>query len=189
MAPLLDFPTPGRNVPKNNYEGKFAMKCAPGFFLSVVTVCVASSWAAVAAAQNLMDLPDCVLIPGSPDSCSPIAACMPGDGVYLVGRAVGWDFGTLGGITNTGVSCVGTWDTRGFGGVGRVSFECADGLTGRVIYYSRDNATGTAHGRGMTNALSQIEGWSGDYIEEFLRADSGQLDGELMCGKVPMPLS
>lgn len=155
--------------------------------LTVMAIALCS--AAPLGAQSLMDLPECTLIPGSPDSCAPIAACMPGDGVYLVGRAVGWDYGTLGGVTNTGVSCIGTWDTRGIGGVGRVSFECEDGLSGRVIYYSRDSLTGTAHGRGMTNALSQIEGWSGEFIEEFLRADTGQLDGGLMCGEVPMLLS
>ncbi len=62
-----------------------------------------------AAPASALDLPDCDPAPGSAESCAPVLACMPGEGVWFVGRAVGWDRGTLSGVTNTGVKCTGEW--------------------------------------------------------------------------------
>lgn len=142
----------------------------------------------LAHAAPAMDLPDCQLIPGSPDSCSPIVACMPGEGTYLVGRAIGWDEGTLSGVTNTGVSCIGTWRVTGLA-VGLARFACDDGLEGRLVYYSQDGETGTTHGRGLISGFGQIEAWSGHNINQFLDATGRRVDGEAMCGATPMLLS
>jgi len=139
-------------------------------------------------AAPALDLPDCPLIPGSPDSCSPIVACMPGEGTYLVGRAVGWDEGTLSGVTNTGTSCIGTWRVTGLG-VGLARFACDDGMEGRLVYYYQDGETGTTHGRGLVSGFGQLEAWSGHNIDQFLDASGRRVDGELMCGATPMLLS
>lgn len=135
-----------------------------------------------------LDLPDCVLLPDSPDSCSPIVACMPGEGTYLVGRAVGWDEGTLSGVTNTGVSCVGTWRVTGLG-VGLARFACDDGVSGRLAYTYQDGETGTASGRGLITGFGRVEAWSGHNIRQFLDHSGRRIDGELMCGETPMLLS
>lgn len=135
-----------------------------------------------------LDLPACNLIPGSPDSCSPIVACMPGDDTYLVGRAIGWDQGTLSGITNDGVSCIGTWRVTGLG-IGLARFACDDGLEGRLAYTYQDGETGTASGRGLVSGFGWLEAWSGHNIEQFLDASGRRVDGELMCGATPMLMS
>ena len=142
----------------------------------------------MAQAAPAMELPDCALIPHSPDSCSPIVACMPGEGTYLVGRAICLDEGTLSGVTNTGVSCIGTWRVTGFA-VGLARFTCDDGLEGRLIYYYQDGETGTTHGRGLISGFGQIEAWSGHNIRQFLDQSGRRVDGALMCGATPMLLS
>lgn len=142
-----------------------------------------------ASAAAALDLPDCELRLGRADSCSPIVACMPGDGVYFVGRAVGWNSGTLAGETNTGVTCTGTWTVRNMVGLGQADFACDDGLEGSVIYYYQDSLTGTARGSGLTNRFGRVQGWSGHNIVPFLDARTGRVDGELMCGPEPMLLS
>ncbi|CUX81780.1 MAG: Protein of unknown function (DUF1358) [Roseibaca calidilacus] len=149
---------------------------------SIATLC------ALAGAAPAMELPDCALIPGSPDSCSPIVACMPGEDSYFVGRAIGWDEGTLSGVTNTGIICIGTWRVTGLG-VGLARFACDDGLEGRLVYYYQDGETGTTHGRGLISGFGFVEAWSGHNIEQFLDQTGRRVDGELMCGAAPMLMS
>lgn len=135
------------------------------------------------------EIPACELRAGHSDSCAPLVACMPGEGVYFIGRAIGWNTGALGGYTSTNVACRGTWTTRNALGLGQARFECDDGLSGTVFFYSQDSLTGTAAGSGLTNHLSRVRGWSGHNIEQFLDAETGHLDGALMCGPTPMLLS
>jgi hypothetical protein len=45
---------------------------------------------------------NCVDIPDSRDSCSPLLACFGNSGEYFAGRALGRDKGTLAGATNFG---------------------------------------------------------------------------------------
>lgn len=142
----------------------------------------------MAGAASALDLPDCAAQPGSPDSCSPIVACMPGRDTYLVGRAVGWDAGTLSGVTNTGVSCTGTWRITGVG-LGVARFACDDGLAGRLVYTYQDSLTGTAAGRGFIDGFGRLEAWSGHNIRPFLDRSGRAVDGELMCGAAPMLIS
>lgn len=149
------------------------------FWLAAVT-------SSLATAQ---EVPECDLLVGSPDSCSPLVACMPGQGVYFIGRAIGWNTGVLGGYTSTGVACRGTWTTRNMLGLGEANFECDDGLSGTVYFYSIDGLTGTAEGSGLTNGLGRIHGWSGHNIAQFLDPETGHVDGALMCGPTPMLLS
>lgn len=149
---------------------------------SIATLC------ALAVGGQAMELPDCLLIHGSPDSCSPIVACMPGEGTYLVGRAIGWDEGTLSGVTNDDTSCIGTWRVTGLG-VGLARFACDDGMEGRLVYYYKDGETGTTHGRGLVSGFGHIEAWSGHNIDQFLDDSGRRVDGELMCGTTPMLIS
>jgi len=113
---------------------------------------------------------------------------MPGEDSYFVGRAIGWDEGTLSGVTNTGVSCIGTWQVTGLG-VGLARFACDDGLEGRLVYYYQDGETGTTHGRGLISGFGQIEAWSGHNIRQFLDLTGRRVDGELMCGATQMLIS
>ena len=144
-------------------------------------------WAAAPA--TALDLPDCELAPGRANSCAPVLACMPGDGVWFVGRAVGWDQGTLSGVTNTGVQCTGEWAVGETIAFGRVRFSCDDGLTGRMIYFYQDNETGTARGAGLVSGFGRIRAWSGHNITQFLDRTTGRVDGEFMCGDAPLLLS
>lgn len=139
-------------------------------------------------AAAALDLPECTLLPGSPDSCSPIVACMPTEDTYLVGRAIGWDAGTLSGVTNSGVSCIGTWQVTGFG-IGLARFACDDGLEGRLAYTYQDGETGTAMGKGLVSGFGWLEAWSGHNIRQFLDASGRAVDGALMCGAAPMLIS
>ncbi|MCC5991213.1 MAG: hypothetical protein JJT99_01700 [Rhodobacteraceae bacterium] len=136
-----------------------------------------------------LDLPDCENRPNDSASCSPIVACMPGTGVYLVGRAIGWNEGTLEGVTNTGVTCTGTWHVGQSLALGHAAFSCDDGLAGRLIYYYQDNVTGTARGAGVIRGFGRIRAWSGHNIREFLDKSGARVDGELMCGETPMLIS
>ena len=136
-----------------------------------------------------LDLPECENLPGSPESCAPVVACMPGEGVYFVGRAVGWNEGILEGETNTGVTCTGHWAVSETLRFGRARFECDDGLAGRIVYYYQDSVTGTARGGGLITGFGRVQAWAGENIEPFLDRTRTRVDGELMCGETPMLLS
>ncbi len=144
---------------------------------------------AFCAPAAALDLPDCPLRQGSMDSCSPIVACMPEDGVYLVGRAIGWDRGTLSGETSTGVQCTGEWSYDGPFGTAFASFDCDDGLSGRVIFHAEDSLTGTGRAIGITNEDTRIDAWAGRAILPYLDRTGRRVDGEMLCGEVPMQLS
>lgn len=136
-----------------------------------------------------LDLPDCENRPHDRSSCSPVVACMPGDGVYLVGRAIGWNDGTLEGVTNTGVSCTGNWHIGQSLRLGHAEFSCDDGLAGRLVYYYQHAETGTARAAGLISGFGRIRAWSGHNIREFLDKSGARVDGELMCGETPMLIS
>lgn len=136
-----------------------------------------------------MDLPDCAHIPGSSESCAPVVACMPGEGVYLVGRAIGWNNGALEGVTNTGVACKGSWSVSETLRFGRAQFSCDNGLAGRLIYHYQDALTGTARGTGFVSGFGRIRAWSGHNIRAYLDRSGQRVDGDLMCGETPMLLS
>ncbi|WP_071798239.1 hypothetical protein [Natronohydrobacter thiooxidans] len=136
-----------------------------------------------------LELPDCVSRPNDASSCSPVVACMPGDGVYLVGRAIGWNEGALEGVTNTGLSCSGTWRIGQSLRLGHAEFSCDDGLAGQMIYYYQDSATGTARGTGLISGFGRIRAWSGHNIRQFLDQSGARVEGEVMCGETPMLLS
>ena len=132
---------------------------------------------------------NCVDIPDSRDSCSPLLACVGNSGEYFAGRALGRDEGTLAGVTNFGSICTGTWVSRNFLGTGQADFECDNGHWGKVIFHYRDDVSGTVKGFGFTNHGVSIRAWSGHYIQDFLDEKSGQVDNKLMCGEVEIPLS
>ncbi|TVS00402.1 MAG: hypothetical protein EA407_14900 [Rhodobacteraceae bacterium] len=114
---------------------------------------------------------------------------MPGEGVYLVGRAIGWNEGTLEGVTNTGISCTGSWHIGQSLRLGFAVFACDDGLAGRLVYHYQHNETGTARGTGLISGFGRIRAWSGHNIRAFLDQSGARVDGELMCGETPMLLS
>ncbi|NYS25753.1 hypothetical protein HUK65_12190 [Rhodobacteraceae bacterium 2376] len=143
-------------------------------------------WAATPSPA--LELPACDLVPGSADSCAPVLACMPGDGVWFVGRAVGWNEGKLEGETNTGVTCTGTWSVGETLALGHARFSCDDGLSGRIVYHYQDPGTGTARGTGLISGFGRLRAWSGHKITEFLDRSTGRVDGAHMCGDTPLLL-
>lgn len=139
-----------------------------------------------AAAQSLGD---CITRPGASDSCTPLIGCVEAYGLYFVGRAVGFDDGTLAGELSNGATCTGEWTSRNFLGVGQADFTCDDGQWGRAYFTYLHGPTGTATGRGMTAQGSQVRVWSGHEIRAFLRAETGELDPKLFCAEAEIPLS
>ncbi|TVP70416.1 MAG: hypothetical protein EA339_13085 [Rhodobacteraceae bacterium] len=152
-------------------------------------ICSIAAGVLISEAAQALDLPDCVSTPFSPESCVPVVACMPGDGVYLVGRALGWNEGTLEGVTNTGVACTGVWRVGDTLRLGHARFACEDGLAGQLVYHYQDPETGTARGTGLISGFGRIRAWSGHHIEDFLDRSGMRIDGDLMCGETPMLLS
>jgi predicted RecA/RadA family phage recombinase len=132
-------------------------------------------------AQMALD-PACVLDPGAQTSCTHAIACIGGDTLF-VGGTTGWDSGTLTGDLSTGASCTGSWDSA----ENLVRFECEDGQSGQVVYWSQDPETGTALGSGATLAGRPIEAWSGNNIADYVLRETGEVT--LQCGVTDVPLS
>ncbi|MDA7423759.1 hypothetical protein [Thalassococcus lentus] len=133
-------------------------------------------------------IPDCILKPGSQQSCARILACIGVDGLYFDGGAFGWDTGVVLGSRSDGVPCAGEWRSGGLFGSGTAKMECEDGLTVGAIYYSQDSETGTALGRGSDNLGRGIIAWSGENVLKYLTPD-GRPSAELPCGPTPIPIS
>ena len=113
-------------------------------------VLLALSYTFAAASTPVPD-ENCVDIPDSPDSCSPLLACFGNNGEYSAGRALSRDDGTLAGITNFGVICTGTWVSHNFIGRAEANFECDNGHSGKVIFHYHHEVSGTVEGFGFTN--------------------------------------
>ncbi|MEJ6388139.1 hypothetical protein [Gymnodinialimonas ulvae] len=134
-----------------------------------------------AQAQMMLDQ-SCILDTGQQTSCTHAIACIGGDTLF-VGGATGWDSGTLSGTLSTGAHCGGTWNSA----ENTVRFECDDGQSGQVIYWSQDPETGTALGTGETLAGRPIEAWSGNNIADYVMRETGEVT--LKCGITEVPLS
>tara|TARA_B100000768_G_C11023078_1_gene266930 strand:+ start:68 stop:403 length:336 start_codon:yes stop_codon:yes gene_type:complete len=67
-------------------------------------------------AATATPVPDenCVNIPDSRDSYSPLLACLGDSGEYFAGRALDRDEGTLARATNLGAVCKGNWVFHSF---------------------------------------------------------------------------
>jgi hypothetical protein len=126
---------------------------------------------------------------GDPSACSPVIACFEATGVYFVGRAIGWNRGTLAGTTSAGATCTGEWVSRNMLGVGQASFACDDGTSGTAFFTYQDSLTGTATGHGLSTPMGRLWVWSGNNIRQFLIDQTGEVDPQLFCGDVPIPMS
>ena len=156
-----------------------------------VLVVLASLCAALPAAAQTLDRSCGIDAPeiGDPLACSPVVACFEATGVYFIGRAIGWDRGTLAGTTSAGATCTGDWVSRNRLGVGQAGFACDDGTSGTVFFTYQDSLTGTATGQGLAAPLGRLRDWSGRNIRQILIAETGEIDPQLMCGDVPIPIS
>ena len=152
-------------------------------------VLLALSYTFAAASTPVPD-ENCVDIPDSRDSCSPLLACFGNSGEYFAGRALGRDDGDPGRRNQF-------WcrSARAHGSLAILSeraeanFECDNGHSGKVIFHYRDDVSGTVEGFGFTNHGVSVRAWSGHYIQDFLDEKSGPVDTSLMCGEVEIPLS
>jgi hypothetical protein len=104
-------------------------------------------------AATFTPVPDenCVDIPDSRDSCSPLLACFGNNGEYFASQALSRDDETLVGIINFGVIYTGTWVSHNFIGRTEANFECDNDHSGKVIFHYREEVNGTVEGFGFTN--------------------------------------
>lgn len=145
-----------------------------------VIICLAGPLSAQPAA--------CKNIPGSQDNCVRVLACIGDQGLYFDGQARGWDAGPVTGEISNGVGCNGTWTADGPLDAGMGKMVCDDGLEIGVIYYTQDNETGTAIGRGSDSIGQPVEVWSGQNVLEYLTPD-GSVSARLPCMSGPIPMS
>lgn len=132
---------------------------------------------------------NCHLSPGHSDSCTPLVACLGGSGIYFTGRAMGWSRGSFAGDTNGGFSCVGEWKAQTVLGVGQAIFECDNGRRGVAFFTYLDNQTGTVTGHGALDDGRPLHVWSGHNIRQFLVNESGDVNTNLKCGNIDVPIS
>ncbi|MEL7166842.1 MAG: hypothetical protein AAGL96_15335 [Pseudomonadota bacterium] len=135
-----------------------------------------------------LDLPACDNTRDS-NNCARVLACVGRDGLWLDGQARGWNAGTLAAQRSDGVVCAGTWSAdQGPFGSGTARFECQDGSSGRVIYYSQDSLTGTAIARGLDSRGRAIRAWTGQNVLRFL-GDGDVQAARLPCTDATIPIS
>jgi len=135
------------------------------------------------------EIGDCITQPGAPDSCTPLVACLEKTGVYFMGRAVGFNSGTLAGELSNGAFCTGEWVSRNLLGTGQADFTCDDGQWGRAYFTYLHMPTGTATGRGLTAQGHSVRVWAGHEIRAFLREETGEPDPKLFCDTQEIPIS
>lgn len=134
------------------------------------------------------DLGACRNIPYKQSNCIRVLACLGDQGLWLDGKARGWDQGTVSLERSDQILCYGTWDSNGPLGTGRAEIACEDGSSGNIIYYNQDNVTGTVIGRGIDDQGRHIQVWSGENILQFLTAP-GAYGPALPCVAGDIPLS
>lgn len=113
-------------------------------------------------------------------SCSRFLACIGEDGLWLDGRARGWNTGTLTGTASDGTTCAGSWWVVGERAAG-AEMECSDGSRGRVRYVAQDPITGTGIAAGAMEDGRTIRAWTGENVLEFLREEAGGPEALLPC--------
>lgn len=135
-----------------------------------------------------LDLPLCENTRDA-NNCARFLACVGQDGLWLDGQARGWEFGTLAAQRSDGAVCTGFW-AAGVGplGSGTARFECNDGSTGQVVYFSQDPGTGTTIARGMDDHGRIISAWSGKNVLRFL-GDGDSEAARLPCATEEIPIS
>ena len=123
------------------------------------------------------------------DNCSRILACIGEDGLWLDGRANGWERGTLSGRMSDGTTCAGTWGQGGwFGRSLDAELRCDDGRTGAVRYTAQDPETGTGIGRGAMSDGAEVRAWTGRNVLRFLTPE-GERRAVLPCEGGAVPIS
>ena len=126
---------------------------------------------------------------GSAVACVRVLACIGNAGLFVDGAAFGAGQGTLMLTRSDNVGCIGTWDSDGPFGAGIAHMRCDDGLSGRVLYHTQDNATGTVIGVGEDSQGRTIQAWSGTNVLNFLSETGTPETARLPCSTAPLPMS
>lgn len=146
---------------------------------------IAGLCAVMIAPPSAFGLENCELTRDE-NSCVRAVACLGKDRLFH-GRAIGWnDMGTLAGSTNEDATCTGEWDGRYRPGVANLT--CDNGMTGQIVYFQQDGATGTVIGFGETNDGAKIKAWSGENVLQFF-SDQGFEPGMVPCDNGAIPMS
>ncbi|MDR7125813.1 hypothetical protein [Pseudotabrizicola sp. 4114] len=122
-------------------------------------------------------------------NCVRILACIGEQGRWFHGRALGRGEGTLAGVMNDGVQCVGDWTSRNAFGTGQASVSCDDGMSATVIYFYQDEYTGTALGKGISNREEVVQSWSGLHVLDYFRDGNPSAEAVMKCGSHDIPVS
>jgi len=122
-------------------------------------------------------------------SCVRILACVGDKGRWFHGRGLGLGEGTLAGVMNDGVSCVGDWTNANAFGVPQARVTCDDGMEVTVLYFHQNEDTGTATGRGITNRDEGVQVWTGLHVLEYFKEGSPTDAAVLKCGAYDIPIS
>lgn len=120
------------------------------------------------------------------DNCSRVLACVGDDGLWLDGRADGWDQGTLSAELSDGTTCEGSWRVGGPMGLGTAEMTCSDGREGGVVYTAQDGLTGTGIASGAMSDGAAIRAWTGRNVLEFLTGEDGVPRLPCDAGAIPI---
>lgn len=154
----------------------------------IVAVAAITLCAKLGVAGPKVDM-NCQSDMGTGANCVPMVGCVGEEGGYFTGRAIGWSEGTLAVQSSAGAFCSGEWVARNALGVGQAKFVCDDGATGVVFFTYQHPETGTAVGLGTMSDGAKVQVWSGNNIRQFLADQSGDLNSDLTCGDVLVPIS
>ncbi|MEM8872200.1 MAG: hypothetical protein AAGE38_17495 [Pseudomonadota bacterium] len=142
--------------------------------------------AATAAAQS----PGACPTTTDQTNCVRVLACIGDTGRYFEGRSLGRGSGTLAGLINRTVTCIGIWTERNDDGLGQADVTCNDGLEVTVLYTYQEPFTGTAIGSGTANTGERVTAWSGLHVREYFQRESGNRNPRLPCGgSTDIPIS
>ncbi len=137
---------------------------------------------------NAQDLGPCRSVPYSQKNCARVLACIGENGLWFDGRVRGWGAGSITGYLSDDTYCKGSWTADGPLGAGLGEMSCEDGLEVDVLYYSQDDATGTAIGGGTDNKGRNVQVWSGENVLQFLTGE-GAYGPALPCVQGDIPIS
>lgn len=119
----------------------------------------------------------CEAEPGKSSSCTPILACIGGEGEFFQGQARGWgQLGILRGKTGSGAHCSGFWQRGNALGVGQAKINCSNGTRAEVFWNARHRETGFFVGSGEDSENRSVLAWTGHEVLSRIAKEGVALD-------------
>lgn len=134
----------------------------------------------------------CDFIEGAPENCVRFAGCVNNGTAHFYGTAVGWDAGSLYGITSNNAACQGDWTYSEFLKRGQGVMECSDGPKTQISFFARSQKVEVFKGIAINTGGERMTMWTGENLLAFFEEQFP--DGEhpgFQCGetwvKLPTP--